>query len=115
LSIVAGNQVPFTPFGEAASNVGTEAPEQIGATSAKSGIVGALIVTLRVCKFEHSPALGVNIYDPELILSITDGDQIPFTPFGEITAKLGDKDPEQYEAVVGNPDGVTGVITTFKV
>lgn len=58
--MVGGNQVPFTAFGDVASKVGTVAPEQIGATAAKSGVLFGITCTANVCVFAHNPAVGVN-------------------------------------------------------
>ncbi len=61
LLIVAGDQVPFTPFGEAVANIGAVDPEQIGGIAAKSVSTRGVIVTFNVCVVEHWPKGGVNI------------------------------------------------------
>ena len=60
LLIVAGLQVPVTPFGDGDISNGAVAPEQNGAIAAKCGTVFGVTVTLNVCCVAHCPASGVN-------------------------------------------------------
>ena len=61
LSIVAGDQVPVTPFVEVAGSVGGTEPVQIGPIAAKVGVTFELIVTVRVVLTAHWPAEGIKV------------------------------------------------------
>jgi hypothetical protein len=115
LLIVGGNQVPFTPLGDEPFKVGADAPEQIGATSAKSGVTFGITFTAIVCVSAHNPKVGVNTYEPLVVLLIMAGNQVPLTPVGDTAPKLGTVAPEQKSAIPAKSGCVLGVITTFKV
>lgn len=53
LLIVAGDQVPETPFGDIDANIGATDPEQKGEIAAKSGMILEVIATFKVCVFAH--------------------------------------------------------------
>ncbi len=58
--IVAGLHVPVTPLGDVVFNGGAVPPSQMAGIAAKSGVVLAVMVTLKVCGLAHTPAVGVN-------------------------------------------------------
>lgn len=51
--IVAGDQVPVTPFGAVVPKIGAIDPEQIAGMAAKLVITRGVIVTFNVCVVEH--------------------------------------------------------------
>ena len=46
-------------------------------------------VTVNVIGVAQSPAAGVNVYTPELVLLTSDGFHVPLIPFVELGFKLG--------------------------
>jgi hypothetical protein len=54
-----------------------------------------LMVTLNVVVVAHCPALGVNVYTPEFILSTDDGLHVPVIPLVEEPGKEGTAAPAQ--------------------
>ena len=59
--LIAGDHVPLIPFVEVVGNAANAAPEQIGATAAKVGVVLGLTVIVKVVVAAHCPAVGVNV------------------------------------------------------
>ena len=57
----AGDHEPLIPFVEVVGNAANAAPEQIGATAAKVGVVLGLTVIVKVVVAAHCPAVGVNV------------------------------------------------------
>ena len=57
----AGDQVPVMPLVEVVGNAANVAPEHIGATAAKAGIVLGYTVMVSVVVTAHCPAVGVNV------------------------------------------------------
>ena len=57
----AGDQVPVMPFVEVVGNADKVAPEQIGATALKVGVIFGLTVIVKVVVVAHCPAVGVNV------------------------------------------------------
>jgi hypothetical protein len=57
----AGDQVPVIPFVEVVGNADKVAPEQIGATAVKVGVMFGLTVIVNVVVVAHCPAVGVNV------------------------------------------------------
>lgn len=56
--------------------------------TAKTG--SGLTVTEILCVVAHWPLVGVNVYEPELLLLTTAGDHDPLMPFGELVKSVGD-------------------------
>ena len=80
-------------------------PRQIVALfTDKTGL--AVTVTFNVCVVAHSPATGVKIYDPLVVLLTTAGLQVPVIPFGEVVDKIGATEPLQ-NAGIGVKFGTT--------
>jgi hypothetical protein len=111
LSTVDGDHVPLIPLGETVCKTGAVAPEQIGATAAKSGVWTAFTVTASTCEDAHWPASGVNMYVPLAVLSTVDGDHVPLIPLGETVCKTGAAEPAQ----IGEIAEKSGVWTAFTV
>jgi hypothetical protein len=61
LLIVAGDQVPLTPFGEVVANIGATVPEQNAGMAAKLVTTLGVIATFNVCVVEHCPEAGVKV------------------------------------------------------
>ena len=57
----AGDQVPVIPFNDVIGNALNAAPEQIGATALKVGVVLLLTVIVNDALVAHWPALGVKV------------------------------------------------------
>ena len=57
----AGLQVPLMPFVDVVGNAASAAPEQIGATAVKIGVMFGLTVIDNVIVVAHWPASGVNV------------------------------------------------------
>jgi len=57
----AGDHVPVIPLFEVVGKAANVAPEQIGATALKVGVVLELTVIVNVAVVAHSPAVGVNV------------------------------------------------------
>lgn len=89
----AGDQVPVTPFGEVAASTGTGSPPHIASVVGKSGVISVPTFTCKVKGAAHWPVFGVKRYDPFVVVSIAEGDQVPVTPFGEVVASTGGIDP----------------------
>ena len=113
--IVAGNQVPVIPLGEVVPSVGATSPAQNGAMAAKSGVILGLTVTLRVCVVAHCPAAGVNTYEPEVVLLMVAGNQVPVIPLGEVVPSVGATSPAQKGAMAAKSGVTFGVTVTFRV
>ena len=57
----AGAQVPVMPLLEVVGRAVNVAPEQIGATAVKVGVIFGLTVIVNVAVVAHCPAVGVNV------------------------------------------------------
>ena len=57
----AGDQVPVMPLVEVVGRADKVAPEQIGATALKVGVMFGLTVIVKVVVVAHCPAVGVKI------------------------------------------------------
>ena len=68
MSTVEGFHVPFIPFVDVVGKTGTLAPAQIDKLVPKVnvGVILGLTVTENVAVVAHCPAVGVNVYVPEL-------------------------------------------------
>ncbi len=68
LLIVDGFQVPVMLFAEVTGNAGTVAPAQIASDEPKLNVGGTfeLTVIVNVIVVAHCPAVGANVYIPEL-------------------------------------------------
>ncbi len=57
----AGAQVPVIPLLEVVGSAVRVAPEQMGATALKVGVIFGLTVMVKVVVVAHRPAVGVNV------------------------------------------------------
>ena len=57
----AGDQVPVKPLVEVVGSADKVAPEQIGATALKVGVMFGLTVIVNVAVVAHCPAVGVKV------------------------------------------------------
>ncbi len=100
-------------------NVGTTSPSQIFNDVPKLNAVTILgvTVTVNVVVVAHKPAVGVNVYTPELWLLIVDEFQVPVMPSSEVAGNVGTDAPAQI--VSDDPKlnvGVTfGFIVTLNI
>ncbi len=76
---------------------GTKPPAQIvwAVPKLNVGVMIELTVTVNVVVDAHKPAVGLNVYTPELLLSIVDGFQVPVMLFVEVTGNAGTDAPAQ--------------------
>jgi hypothetical protein len=106
LSITAGDHVPVIPFKEVVGKVGGVVPLQKAGIVLKVGVTVGVTVTLSVAVEAHCPLLGVKVYVPLEVLSITAGDHVPEIPFKEVVGKVGAVVPAQ-KAGIGVKSGTT--------
>jgi hypothetical protein len=68
LSTTEGFHVPVIPFVDVVDNVGTVPPAQIASVVPKLnvGTMFGVTVTVKVAVVAHCPAVGVNVYVPEV-------------------------------------------------
>ena len=57
----AGAQLPVIPLVDVVGNAAKAAPEHIGATAVKVGVIFGLTVIVKVVVVAHSPAVGVKV------------------------------------------------------
>jgi hypothetical protein len=57
----AGDHEPVIPLVDAVGNADKVAPEQMGATALKVGVMFGLTVIVNVVVVAHCPAVGVNV------------------------------------------------------
>ena len=108
--MVDGLQVPVIPFCDVVGKAGATSPEQIArlVPKIKVGVILGFTVTLNVVLFAHWPALGVNVYTPELVLLTVEGLQVPLIPFIELLGSVGtDPEPQMIRLV---PNANVGVV-----
>jgi hypothetical protein len=115
LSTVDGFQVPVIPLFEVVGNTGAVAPEQIAATGVNVGVIFGLTVTVNVVVVAHSPAVGVKVYVPVVVLSTVAGLQVPVMPLFEVVGSTGTVAPEQIEAIGVNVGVIFGLTVTVNI
>src|SRR5450759_2977164 len=115
LFIVAGLHVPVTPLGDVVASVGSVDPAQKAGMAAKLGTTLGVTVTLSVCVVAHTPAVGVNRYDPLVVLFIVAGLHVPVTPLGDVVASVGAVDPAQKAGMAAKLGTTLGVTVTLSV
>ena len=110
---------PVIPLVELVGNVGADAPAQMDKLVPKlnAGVILGLTVRSNVVIVAHCPAAGVNVYVPELWLSITPGLHVPVIPFVDVFVSVGTFPPAQIVELVPKPkDGVMfGLTVTTNV
>jgi len=114
LSTVDGLHVPVIPFDDVVGSVGTLAPAQAASAvpKLKVGVTFGFTVTVSVAVNAHCPGSGVNVYVPDVVLSILDGLHVPVILLLEVFGKAGTAAPlhiviEFPKAKVGVTFGVT--------
>jgi hypothetical protein len=119
LSIEEGLHVPVILLVDVLSNVGTLAPIHIlsDVPILNTGVILGLMVTVKFIGRAHWPASGVKVYTPELLLSTTDGLQLPVTALSDVLGNAGTLPPAHTVSEVPKLNvGVTfGVTVTVKV
>ena len=76
-------------------NVGAAVPEQKGLITAKVVVTFGVTVTEAVVGVAQAPAVGVNTYEPEVVLLIVAGAHVPVIEFVDVVANVGAVDPSQ--------------------
>ena len=84
--MLAGLQLPVTPFVEVPESAPGTAPWQYGPNAAKAGVTLALTVTGMMVVVAHWPPVGVNVYVavPAPAVLILAGLQLPVIPLVEV-------------------------------
>ncbi len=94
--LTAGDHVPVMELFDVVGNATNVAPEQIGLTCVKVGVVFGVtvIVIVTVVVVTHCPAVGVKVYVvvPKLL---TAGDHVPVIPLFEVVGNAAKVAPEQ--------------------
>ena len=72
----AGVQLPVILLSDVVGNAGITAPEQIGLTGVKVGVIPDFTVSVKEALVAHEPSVGVNVYVVVAVLSNA-GDQLP--------------------------------------
>ena len=83
---MAGDQLPAILLFEIVGNAGIIAPEQIGVTGVKVGVIPDFTVSVREAVVAQEPVIGVNVYVVVAVLSNA-GDQLPEIPLFELVGK----------------------------
>ena len=102
-----GVQLPAILLSDVVGNAGITAPEQIGATGLKVGVIPDFTVSVREAVVAHEPVVGVNVYVVVAVLSNA-GDQLPEIPLFEVVGK-GCNIVPGHTSFGGVKIGVTGV------
>ena len=115
LLTTAGLQVPVIPFVDEVGNTGTIPPAQIVSDVPKLnvGVIFELTVTVKVAVVAHNPAVGVNVYVPDVWLFTTVGFHVPVMPFVDAAGNVGTVPAAQVVSDV--PKVNVGVILGFTV
>ncbi len=102
-------------FADVFGNEGTIPPAQIvwAVPKLNVGVIIGLTVTVNVVVNAHKPAVGVNVYTPEVLLLIVDGFQVPVMPSSEVAGNVGTDAPAQM--VSDDPKLNVGVMFGFTV
>ncbi len=113
--MTAGDQIPVTPFGEVVASVGTGSPPHIASVAGKSGVISVPTFTCSVNGEAHWPTVGVKTYEPFVVVSMVEGDQVPVTPFGDVVGSAVGVDP--WQTAMGDVKSgiVAGVTLTWRV
>jgi hypothetical protein len=115
LLTVAGLQVPVIPLVEVVGKIGAVAPLQIAAIAVNVGVITGLTVTEIVFAVAHNPAVGVNVYEPDVVLLSVVGFHVPVIPLVEVVGKRGAVAPLQIAAIVANVGVTIGFTVTVKL
>ena len=105
------------PLLEMVGNAVSVAPEQIGATALKVGVMFGFTVMVNVVVVAHCPAVGVNVYVVVAVLSKA-GAQVPVMPLLEVVGSAVSVAPEQMGATavnVGMMFGLTIIVNVVVV
>ena len=106
-----GAQVPVMPLIDVVGSAVSVAPEQIGATALKVGVIFGFTVIVSVAVVAHCPAVGVNAYVVVAVLSKA-GAQVPMIPLLEVVGSAVRVAPEHMGATAVNV-GVTFGLTVM--
>ena len=110
----AGDQVPVNPLLDVVGRAVSVAPEQIGATAVKVGVIFGLTVMVNVVVVAHWPAVGVNVYVVVAVL-FNAGDQVPVNPLVDVVGSAVRVAPEQIGATAVNVGVMFGLTVMVNV
>jgi len=110
----AGVQVPVIPLVEVVGNAVNVAPEQIGATALKVGVIFGLTVIVKVAIVAHCPAVGVKVYVVVVVLSRV-GAHVPVMLLLDVVGNAVSVAPEQIGATAVNVGVTFGLTVIVKV
>jgi hypothetical protein len=110
----AGDQDPVIPLFDVVGNADKVAPEQIGATALKVGVMFGLTVIVNVAVVAHCPAVGVNVYVVVAVL-LSAGDHEPVIPLVEVVGNADKVAPEQIGATAVNVGVIFGLTVIVNV
>ena len=106
------------PSNDVVGNTGAALPWQIEYMfMSNDGVMFGFTVTESVAGNAHCPAVGVNVYVPELLLLTTAGLQVPLIPFVDVPGNVGTLPPAQTVNDVPKPNAgvMFGAVDTVNV
>lgn len=89
-------------------------PKHKGFVMFADSVGGVRTLMLMEVGLAHCPAFGVNVYVPDVVLLIEEGDHVPEIAFVEVVGSADTLDPEQI-GPIGLNVGVTGGLTVIVV
>ena len=92
LLTIAGFQIPVIALTEVVGSSEAVTFAQIGEMKLKLGVI-VFTTTFMVIGVAHRPVLGVKVYDPEVVLLMIAGLQLPFMPLLEVVGRRGSLEP----------------------
>ena len=110
----AGAQVPVIPLVDVVGKAASVAPEQMGGTALKVGVMFGFTVMVRVVVVAHCPAVGVNVYVVVAVLSSA-GAQTPVIPLLDVVGSAVNVAPEQIGATGVNVGVTLGLTVMVRV
>lgn len=100
----AGLHVPAIPLSEVLGRAGAVPPAQSDKLDPKLnvGVTFGFTVTFSEAGMAHCPAVGVNVYIPELLLSTAAGLHVPVIPLDDVVGNVGTVLPAHIVMLVPN-------------
>ena len=110
----AGVQVPVIPLVDVVGNGANTAPEQMGATALKVGVMFGFTVIINVVVVAHWPAVGVKVYVVVAVL-FKAGVQVPVMPLLDVVGNGANTAPEHIGATAVNAGVMFGLTVIVNV
>ena len=97
MSTTAGLHVPSIPLVDVVGIAATGSPAQMVSEVPKLnvGVILLFTVTEKLAGAAQSPAVGVNVYTPDALLSTVAGLQLPVIPLVDVDGNAGTLPPAQ--------------------